>query len=68
MPTTIELGGPASADTATRVRAVRGVQTAEPTEVGLELTVDAYDVVPQVVAELVHEGASVFARSEYCEL
>jgi ABC-2 type transport system ATP-binding protein len=61
VPTTIELGGPASAETAARVRAVRGVQTAEPNDVGLALTVDAYDVVPQVVAELVHEGASVFA-------
>ena len=57
----IELGGPPPAETADRVRAVRGVQCAEATDLGLALTVDAYDVIPQVVAELVHAGASVFA-------
>ena len=57
----IELGGPPPAETADRVRAVRGVQRADATDLGLALTVDAYDVIPQVVAELVHAGALVFA-------
>ena len=60
-PATIELGGPAPVELADRIRAVRGVQEVSVTDDGCSLSVDEFDVLPQVVAELVHAGASVFA-------
>ncbi len=58
---TIDLGGPASTELAQQIRDVRGVLDVQTTETGLALEVEAHDVVPHVVTELVHRGAPVFA-------
>ncbi len=58
---TIDLGGPGSAELAQLLRGVRGVLDVRSTDTGFELEVEAPGVVPQVVAELVHRDAPVFA-------
>lgn len=61
LPATVDLGGRPDPTLIDRVRGVRGVQTADATDVGLRLEVDDRAVIPQVVAELVHTGAAVYA-------
>lgn len=63
LPTTIDLGAPATPDLLDRVRNVRGVQHAEVSLRGMDLLVDGRDVLPHLVGELVGAGATVFAAT-----
>ena len=57
----VTLGGPARPELLATIRSVRGVTSADPSMTGVDLVVVDGDVIPQVVTELVHVGAPVFA-------